>query len=41
MVDDYAYVGIDFQWDPDLPVPPGEQWTDVGKDLFFGFFQVL
>lgn len=23
-VDDYAYVGIDFRGDPDLPLPPSE-----------------
>lgn len=42
MVDDYAYAGMDFRGVPDLPLPPGEQWTDVGKNLFFfGFFQAF
>jgi len=39
VVDDYAYVGMDFMWDLDLPLPPGEQWTDAGKNLVFYFFK--
>ena len=31
MVEDYAYAGIDFSGDPDLPFPPGGQWGDIGK----------
>ena len=31
MVEDYAYVGTDFTGDPDLPLPPGGQWGDIGK----------
>ena len=31
MVEDYAYVGTDFRGDPDLPLPPGKQWGDMGK----------
>ena len=31
MVEDYAYAGIDFSGDPDLPLPPGGQWGDIGK----------
>ena len=31
MVEDYAYVGMDFTKDPDLPLPPGGQWGDIGK----------
>ena len=31
MIEDYAYVGIDFRGDPDLPLPPGAQWGDMGK----------
>ena len=45
MVKDYAYVGIDFTGDPDLPLPPGGQWGDIGKkqktikiEIFFMFF---
>lgn len=41
MVDEYAYVGTNFRWNRDLPLPPGEQWTNASKNLFFGFFQVL
>ena len=38
VVDDYAYAVTDFRWDPDLPLPPGEQWIDACKNMFFGFF---
>ena len=31
MVEDYAYAGTDFRGDPDLPLPPGGQWGDMGK----------
>ena len=31
MVEDYAYAGIDFTGDPDLPLPPGGKWGDIGK----------
>ena len=31
MVEDYAYAGIDFTGDPDLPLPLGGQWGDIGK----------
>ena len=31
MDEDYAYSGIDFTGDPDLPLPPGGQWGDIGK----------
>ena len=31
VVEDYAYVGTDFGKDPNLPLPPGEQWGDIGK----------
>ena len=26
-----AYVGTDFRGDPDLLLPPGVQWEDIGK----------
>ena len=32
MVEDYAYAGMDFTEDPDLPLPPGGQWGDIGKN---------
>ena len=31
MVEDYAYTCTDFIEDPDLPLPPGEQWGDIDK----------
>ena len=31
MVEDYAYAGIDFTGDLDLPLQPGGQWGDIGK----------
>ena len=31
MVEDYAYAGTNFSGDPDLPLPPGGQWGDIGK----------
>ena len=32
MIEDYAYAGKDFRGDPDLPLPPGAQWGDIGKN---------
>lgn len=37
MIDDWAYVGTYFQGDPDLPLPSGTQWADVGKNQFLKF----
>jgi hypothetical protein len=34
MIDDYAYTGLDFQGDPDLVLPKGSQWGDLGKKYF-------
>ena len=31
MVEDYAYVGTYFRGNPDLSLPPGGQWGDIGK----------
>ena len=31
MVGYYDYVGTEFTGDPDLPLPPGVQWGDIGK----------
>ena len=31
MVEDYAYAGTDFSGDPNLPLPLGGQWGDIGK----------
>jgi hypothetical protein len=43
MVDDYAYVGMDFQGDPNLALPEDAQWGDLGKKythfLFLNVFE--
>ena len=31
IMEDYAYAGTNFNEDPDLPLPPGGQWGDIGK----------
>ena len=31
MVEDYAYAVTNFSGYPDLPLPPGGQWGDIGK----------
>ena len=31
MVEDYAYAGTNFSGDPDLPLPLGGQWGNIGK----------
>ena len=31
MIKDYAYEGTEFIGDPDLPLPPGAHWGDIGK----------
>ena len=31
MIEDYAYEGAEFKDNPDLPLPPGAQWGDIGK----------
>ena len=31
VIEDYAYGGTDSKGDPDLPLPPGAQWGDIGK----------
>ena len=30
-IDDYPYVGIDFRGDPDIPLPPGATYGDIGN----------
>jgi hypothetical protein len=36
MVDDYAYVGINFRGDLDLALLEGSQWGEIGKkDILF------
>jgi hypothetical protein len=35
MIDDYAYVRLDFLNDPNLVLPDGSQWGELGKrDIF-------
>jgi hypothetical protein len=34
MVEDYAYVGTDLFGDPDLELPEGSQWGEIGKNDF-------
>ena len=34
MIEDYAYAGTDIQGDPNLPLPPGAQWGDIGKKQY-------
>ena len=44
MVEDYAYAGTYFTGDPDLPLPLGGQWGDIGKKqetLKMTFFYVF
>ena len=31
-IDDYPYAGIDFRGDPDMPLPPGVAYGDIGKE---------
>ena len=31
MIEDYSFTGTKFRGDPDLPLPPGTQWGDIGK----------
>ena len=45
-IDDYPYVGIDFRGDPDMVLPPGETYGDIGKEsqthfLSFELFNFL
>jgi hypothetical protein len=35
MVDDYTYVVLDFRGDPELVLPEGSQWGNIGKYIFF------
>ena len=39
-IDDYPYAGIDFRGDPDMPLPPGATYGDIGNEsqtLFLSF----
>jgi hypothetical protein len=37
MVDDYAYVELDFQGDLDLVLPEDAQWGELGKQYTYFF----
>ena len=40
-IDDYPYAGIDFWGDPDMPLPPGAVYGNIGYEsqtLFLCFF---
>jgi hypothetical protein len=37
MIEDYAYAGINFLRDPDIPMPLGEEHREIGKHIFFFF----
>ena len=42
-IDDHPYAGIDFQGDPDMPLPPGATYGDIGNEsqtLFLKFFEL-
>jgi hypothetical protein len=41
MVEDYAYVRKNFRGDPDLSLPEGSQWGDIGKKKFFVYIMFL
>ena len=47
MIDDYAYVGLDFRGDPYLVLPEEYQWGDLGKKgicvftMFLGVFKIF
>ena len=40
-IDDYAYAGVDFRGDPDMPLPEGAQFGDIGKTFTFLIFKLL
>ena len=31
-IDEYHYAGIDFHGDPDMPLPQGASYSDIGKE---------
>ena len=44
-IEDYPYAGIDFRGDPDMPLPPGSAYGDIGNEsrplLFLKFLKYL
>jgi hypothetical protein len=41
MVEEYAYAGTDFLGDPDLALPKGSQWGEIGKKDIFLIYVVF
>ena len=39
-IQDFPYARIDFRGDPDMVLPPGEQWDESGK-ILFNIFSIL
>jgi hypothetical protein len=40
-LDDYPYAGIDFREDPNMPLPPGSSYEDIGMKTFFEYLFFL
>jgi hypothetical protein len=40
-LDDYPYAGIEFRGDPDMPLPPGNAYRDIGMSNVFKYFIFL
>ena len=43
-IDDYPYAGIGFRGDPDMPLPPGLAYGDIGNESrpsLFKFFELF
>ena len=40
-IDDYPYAGIDFRGDPDIPLPPGAAYGDIGNESQTHFLSFL
>ena len=38
-LEQFPYAGLDFQGDPDLVLPPGGAWGEMGK--YFLFFIII
>jgi hypothetical protein len=41
MVEEYAYAGTNFREDPDLALPEGSQWGEMGKNDIFLIYVVF
>ena len=35
MIKDFPYAGMDYRGDPNIPLPAGMQWGDLGKNFSF------